>query len=231
VIGDSYAMGWGVDQDATLAAVIGRSTGLRALNAGIAGYGTVREMRLLDRVDTSALRYLVVQYCDDDVLETRPFTSHGNVFEVGDEGRYIEDVKRAERRKRYWFGRRTYEFLRDVFAPERDPGPRPATAAEHARFFVNAVLHAGHTDLSRVHLVVFEISQSRTVDGSFALALQKELATNTYPRFIEDMTVLNLQGHLEPRHYYDLDDHITKDGQAAVAAAVVEAIRRHEGAP
>jgi hypothetical protein len=229
VVGDSYAMGWGVDQDATLAALIGQSTGLRALNAGIAGYGTVREMRLLDRIDTTALRYLVIQYCDDDVLETRPFSSHGNVFEVGDEGRYAEDVKRAERRKRYWFGRRTYEFLRGVFAPEREPGPRPATAAEHARYFVNAVLHAGHTDLSNVRLIVFEISQSRTVDGSFAVALQKEMATNGYPRVIGDMTVLSLEGRLEAKHYYDLDDHLTKEGQAAVAAAVIEAIRRHEG--
>lgn len=228
VLGDSYAMGWGVDQDATLASVIGRSTGLRALNAGIAGYGTVREMRMLDRVDTSALRYLVIQYCDDDVLETRPFTNHGNVFEVGDEGRYGEDVKRAERRKRYWFGRRTYEFLHDVFAPGPEPGPRPATAAEHARYFVNTVIHAGRTDLSNVRLIVFEISQSRSVDGSFALALEREVATDGYPHFVGNMIVLDLEGHLEPRHYYDLDDHLTKEGQGAVAAAVVEAIRRDE---
>jgi hypothetical protein len=228
VLGDSYAMGWGVDQEATLARLVARSTGLRALNAGIAGYGTVREMRLLDRIDTSALRYLVIQYCDDDVLETRPFTSHGNVFEVSDESRYGEDVKRAERRKRYWFGRRTYEFLRDVFAPEREPGPRPATPAEHARYFANTVLHAGHTDLSKVRLIAFEISQSRSVDGSFALALRKEVATDGYPRFVGNMTVLNLEGRLEPQHYYDLDDHLTQEGQAAVAAAVIEAIRQDE---
>ena len=64
VLGDSYAMGWGVAQDETIAEVIERETGLRALNAGIASYGTVREMRLLDRIDTSRLRYLVIQYCN-----------------------------------------------------------------------------------------------------------------------------------------------------------------------
>ena len=94
---------------------------------------------------------------------------------------------------------------------------------------MNAVLHAGHADLSRTRLVVFEISQSRSVDGSFALALRKELASGAYPHFVGDMAVLSLEGRLKPEHYYDLDDHLTKEGQAAVAAAVIEAIRRDQG--
>jgi hypothetical protein len=228
VLGDSYAMGWGVAQDETIAEIIERETGLRALNAGIASYGTVREMRLLDRIDTSHLRYLVIQYCNDDFLENRPFTSHGNAFSVGDEGKYQEDVRRAARRKRYWFGRRTISFLRDVFSPVEPPGPRPATPEDEARYFVNTVLHAGRTDLSGVRLIVFEIAQSRAVDSAFVLELRRRAASEEYPAHIRNMRVLDLTGRLTPEDYYDLDDHLRKSGQLAVARAILEAIRAEE---
>ena len=225
VLGDSYAMGWGVGQDETLAKLIEETTGLKALNAGIASYGTVREMRLLDRIDTSHLRYLVIQYCNDDFLENRPFMNRGNAFAVGDETLYRKDVRRAERRKRYWFGRRTVEILRDVLAPARPSGPRPASPEDQARYFVNAVLHAGRTDLSRVRIVAFEIAQSRVVSSAFGLAVRREAAAREYPPHIRDMRVLDRVGHLRPEDYYDLDDHLRASGHRAVAAAVVEAMR------
>jgi hypothetical protein len=224
VLGDSYAMGWGVAEADTIAKTIERETGLRTLNAGIASYGTVREMRLLDRVDTSALRDLVIVYCNDDVIETRPFMSHGE-FSVGDAGHYEEDVRRAERRKRYWFGRRTIEFLSDVLTPAPNTGPRPVSPESEARYFANAVLHAGRTDLSRVRIIAFEVSQSRTIDSHFALAVRKEVSADTYPAHVRNMVVLDLVGRLKPEDYYDLDDHLRPEGQHAIAEAVVDVLR------
>jgi hypothetical protein len=226
VLGDSYAMGWGVRQDETMAKRIESATGLRALNAGIAGYGTVRELRLLDRIGTAALRYLVIQYCDDDILETRPFFNHDDVFEVRDQRQYRQDVRRAERRKRYWPGRRTYEFVRDVLFPTPEPEFKHASQEDHARYFVNALLHAGRTDLSRARVVVFEIRQTRRIDGTFALALRREIASQKYPAFVRDMEVLDLTSRLKTEHYYDLDDHLRPEGQEVVAGAVADLIRR-----
>jgi hypothetical protein len=224
-------MGWGVPQDGTIAQIVERETGLLALNAGISSYGTVREMRLLDRIDTRRLRYLVIQYCNDDFLETRPFTGHGNTFAVGDRGRYERAVARAVARKRYWPGRRTFELLRDVLAPEERDAPRPATVEEQVRYFVNAVLHAGRTDLSRVQIIAFEISQARRADGRFAEALKREMSDATYPPPIRSLRVLDLSKRLGPADYYDLDDHLRPSGQRAVARAVIEAIRETRPPP
>jgi hypothetical protein len=49
VIGDSHAMGWGVDQDQSLVRVMAAKTGLKTLNAAISSYGTVRELTMLGR--------------------------------------------------------------------------------------------------------------------------------------------------------------------------------------
>src|SRR4029079_7125411 len=73
VIGDSHAMGWGVEEDQTFGRVLARQSGLKILNAGISSYGTVREMRLLDRLDVSRLRFLILQYSDNDLLENQTF--------------------------------------------------------------------------------------------------------------------------------------------------------------
>jgi hypothetical protein len=43
VAGDSYAMGWGVQQDESFPELIERRTGRRVLNAAVSSYGTVRE--------------------------------------------------------------------------------------------------------------------------------------------------------------------------------------------
>jgi hypothetical protein len=228
VLGDSYAMGWGVDQDKTIAKVIERESGMRSLNAGIASYGTVREMRLLDRIDASRLRYLVIQYCNDDFLENRPFASHDNTFSVADEAHYAEDVRRAWRRKRYWFGRRTFEFLKDVLTPDVHPDLHPESSEDEAFHFVNAVWKAGRTDLSRVGIIAFEVTQSRAVNSGFTLAVRKEASAEKYPLYIRDMEVIDLVGHLKPEDYYDLDDHLRESGQLAVAKAVLEVIRAED---
>src|SRR5688572_20115164 len=62
-LGDSFAMGWGVEQDQTYAAGVAAKTGLRVLNAGISSYGTAREIALLKRLQTDSVRFLVFQYC------------------------------------------------------------------------------------------------------------------------------------------------------------------------
>src|SRR5262249_39758267 len=61
VTGDSFAMGWGVAQDETLAARLAALTGEKTLNAAEPSYGTAREVLLLRHVDLSAAHALVIQ--------------------------------------------------------------------------------------------------------------------------------------------------------------------------
>ena len=72
-IGDSYTMGWGVQQDETFPARIEKMTGQKVLNAGMSSFGTVRELRQLARLDTSNCRWVVLQYCDNDMEEVKKY--------------------------------------------------------------------------------------------------------------------------------------------------------------
>lgn len=74
VVGDSFAMGWGVQDDETFAAVLQRETGRRVYNLAVSSYGTSRELLrfvrsgLFEEVDT-----IIIQYCDNDLGENRAF--------------------------------------------------------------------------------------------------------------------------------------------------------------
>ena len=51
MLGDSYAMGWGVEQGESFPEILEAATGLRVLNAGVPSYGTPRELLMLERLD------------------------------------------------------------------------------------------------------------------------------------------------------------------------------------
>ena len=74
VIGDSFAMGWGVNDDETFSYLLERKIKRPVYNLAVSGYGTGREIirleksNLLDKVDT-----VILQYCYNDVGENINF--------------------------------------------------------------------------------------------------------------------------------------------------------------
>ena len=76
VVGDSHAMGWGVNDQETFAAQLQALSGRPVYNLGVASYGTARELirlrksGVLDKVDT-----VVLQYCNNDRGENLNFNS------------------------------------------------------------------------------------------------------------------------------------------------------------
>ncbi|HZL98758.1 MAG TPA: hypothetical protein VFD43_00775, partial [Planctomycetota bacterium] len=77
VLGDSFALGWGVAQDESFPQQLERITGLKVLNAGLPSYGTARELLLLRTLDRSRLRAVVVQYFLNDHPENLAWLEGG----------------------------------------------------------------------------------------------------------------------------------------------------------
>ena len=94
VVGDSYAMGWGVEQNETFPKIIEAKTGLKVLNCSCSSYGTAREMMLLKKVKRDRLKYLIIQYCNNDYEENLSFLESGNKLITMSRKMYEENVKR-----------------------------------------------------------------------------------------------------------------------------------------
>ena len=84
VIGDSHAMGWGVNDNETFSYLLEKDIKRPVYNLAVSGYGTKRELirleksGLLDNIDT-----IIIQYCYNDVGENINFRK--NSYEVAKE--------------------------------------------------------------------------------------------------------------------------------------------------
>ncbi len=225
VTGDSFAMGWGVQQDESFSALLERALGRTVLNVGIPSYGTVRERRILDRIDASRLRCLIVQYDDNDPPENATFEHNGDTLVISHERTYRQDVLRGTRRSGYWFPKITVEIVRGVLGQPDPLAADPGPVANQARLFVKAMLKAGRLDLEDVQVIVFPLNADRVVNGEFVKALEHEVSKAAYPPWVQRMKILDLSGVLAQDDFYILDDHLRAAGHRKVADALLPLAR------
>jgi hypothetical protein len=226
VLGDSHAMGWGVEQNQTFVHVLAEETGMKALDAAVSSYGTVREMMMLDRLDVSNLRVLVIQYSDNDLVENRTFRDQGRL-PIMSAAQYDAISRYYAAQRSYYPGKYTYRLFMKVLrleTPEPDQEAMPqATSSEEAELFLNAVMHAGHARLDDVQIVVLEINE-HLAERTFIGALAAVARAGPYPLFIGRMATLDASGLLGAEDFYALDDHMNARGHRAIGHALAALI-------
>jgi hypothetical protein len=86
VIGDSHAMGWGVNDNETFSAILEKKLNKKVYNLAVAGYATEREiLRLKNSGLLKEINTVVIQYSDNDYNE--------NISKVPDNNIEISKVK------------------------------------------------------------------------------------------------------------------------------------------
>lgn len=233
-LGDSYTMGWGVEGDEAFPSLVEARTGRRVLDAGISSYGTARELRLLEEIDTSRLEWLVIQYSGNDSLENRAFVEDPATPTM-DEALYRTIVR--ERRPRDYPGKLVLELLptmvRDAMAratghPERTAfaqmlaSERPSPH-EQARDFLQLLARAEHVP-RHARIVVFELGGFALGTDAFVEALREQLRDPALAGLRERITLVSLAAALGPEHYFVLDSHLDAQGHRIVADRVCEVI-------
>jgi hypothetical protein len=228
VLGDSHVMGWGVEQDETLARVLGKSSGKRVLDAGISSYGTAREIRLLERLDVSRLEWLIIQYSDNDWPENRTLRDHGGFLPIMSEAQYQSAVLHYAAQRGYFPGKYLYRILMKVFRLEE---PEPdlvtmgnVTPTEEAEAFLNVIAHS-RVPLESVQIIVFEVNEQIRPPRPFIAALEAAHRRADYPIFVQRLRTLDVAALLSPDDFYSLDDHMRAQGHSKVGQALTDIIR------
>ncbi len=73
LIGDSHAMGWGVEDLETFAAVLERDTGYNLDNMSVASWGTARELLAAEERGVENYDLMLIAYCPNDLSENLAF--------------------------------------------------------------------------------------------------------------------------------------------------------------
>lgn len=236
VLGDSHGMGFGVSQDKTFAQIIERRTGKMVLNAAVYSYATVREMRLLDRLDTNSVKYLIIQYCGNDYSENRSFMKNGDLSIMSFE-EHARKVDKQEEFQNYYFGRFTVLLIEETATRIRYGGsvifsnlfPNKTRREvdghmREAKAFLNALAHAGRKRFNNARVIVLAINPIWLIDPRFIENVDVLRQSSEYPDFVRNLTVIHLASKFTEEHFFVLDDHINARGHDFVANEVLDAM-------
>ena len=237
VLGDSHTMGWGVQQDEAFPQQLEKATGLTVLNAGVPSYGTVRELALLKRLDTSRLRYLLIQYCNNDDDENSQYLNQGGKWVPMSRERY--ELEGAEYRalmpyhplKYLAFTFEEVRFLlgkwlqRRMGVEEKLPSPQDEARGAADRF-LSTLEKSGLMLPEHVHILVINTNAVEKRDWPFIPALQTRLSDVLHTeRLAQAITAIDIPELGSRQYYFGLDDHMNALGHQRVAAQLVKVIR------
>ncbi|MBL7872724.1 MAG: hypothetical protein JNM78_13995 [Cyclobacteriaceae bacterium] len=214
-LGDSFTMGWGVNQSQAFPQVIGQA-GKKTLNAGISSYGTVRELLLLKSIAIDSTQTIVIQYHSNDAPENLEFIAKGNHLPVSTHERYDSLCKAYIKGKKYYPGKlvsRIGRFLlKDLIVSEK---LETRNYQKEATIFLQVLKSFSSLELKKI--VIFEVGSRNMNKNDFVNALEKEITSGTYPEYIERATLVKLEHAFSENDYYILDDHLNSKGHQKLA--------------
>ncbi|WP_128543389.1 GDSL-type esterase/lipase family protein [Larkinella soli] len=232
VLGDSFSMGWGVEQEETFPQLLEHHTGRKVLNAGISSYGTAREYLLLQELDRSHCGTLVIQYCDNDLSENMVYRHTGTLDYS--RSRYQQTV-RMNTVNRWLFPFKLsflvlqrLEYLIENQLASRPPGsshsgkgvtPAGDGQNQHLDHFIPILkkirkVYAGP-------IVVTELS-SHGIQSCLSAGLRMRLREAA----LSGIYYCDLSGHLSTEDYFRIDGHLNPEGHRKVAFWLGEFIRQ-----
>lgn len=224
VLGDSYSMGWGVEEPETFAALLEQRLGVKILNTATPSYGTARQLEVMRRVDRSNLDLIILQYCSNDRRENRQYVDHGFELPTRTQADFDERISAYRRQRSYYPGKWTiFASSQALAAAHRaltslPPESGDPSSDSDARL-LRQILDQRSDLLGEARVVIFGLSDPARPIPEFAEALRHELAENNRDRHWKPF-VVDVEARLKPSDYFDLDPHLNAAGNRTVADAL-----------
>ena len=222
-LGDSYTLGWGVEQEDTYVLVVERLTGLKALNTGVSSYGTARESMVLSAIDISDAEFIIWQYCYNDAIENKTYVDNNFRLPVRSQREYDDRVRETNWNTKYFPGKYSLTML-NLFKQGFARKPRNISAEkskldedarqEAERFL--AIVENSKIDWNQTKVIVIELNHKESA-SKFIPALHNLVERDKKKKqILTNMVVADVKTILDPPDYYTLDIHLTKQGNFKV---------------
>lgn len=239
VLGDSHAMGWGVEQNDSFPELLQQKLRSKVLNAAISSYGTAREVLTLRRLDRRNLHYLIVQYCPNDFSENYEFINNNYALQVMTRQEFDAIADDVGKFRNYFPGRyitHTIEIqiLRrlkrmvtshSTIPDYTGPLPRAKSPQQEALYFIKTLDHA-NVNITGIPIIVLAIDSYKAYDGRFLSALNDLTHDKNANPHSLDIRSLDLSNDLTDKDFFKLDDHLNKHGHYVVSMKLAQMLAR-----
>ncbi len=239
VLGDSHAMGWGVEDHETFASLIEQSLGEKVANLSVSSYDTARELIALSRSKLKEVRTIIIAYNHNDAGENTDYFLHGPRQASIDDFRVLQDQQRQPYRPMQLLKTiRPMQLLKTMVhmalenmrvRGEGSPGEDYLLQdlREEAATFL-ALLRRFEKELNNKTIIVLEVNEYNQNSPRFIQQVRTEFEkvrkSGVDMRF--SLHTVDVSQILSEQSYFVLDDHINAIGHAQVARVLVETIRR-----
>ncbi len=228
VAGDSHSMGWGVNHDERFSELLEKKLGKSVLNTAVSSYGTVRELKILERVNLDNLEYLIIQYNDGDFGENKRFLRKHGRLSIMSEEEYHSISKAHHENTAYYFGKHFINLISIAVKKKTDPvTKKEKTPAAEVNAFLYALSNSS-IDLSDIKIIVFEINGYARNDSLFINKVNERLLDKYTGLKAKSIKAIDFSSILGEDKYFRLDDHINPLGHQSIAEAVAELIISNE---
>ncbi len=233
VLGDSHAMGWGVDQDKIFASLIEKDTGMKVLNSAISSYGTAREFLMLKKLDRSNLKYLVIQYCSNDKVENSQFAQDNYKLRVAIDSQYQALVDYHINRTIYNPFGYTASILDDVkkaIRGKQNKGEVDQLTDKEIYIFLKIMQRITGVINKDTKIILLEVNRNNSNRKDFSSRVSKAL-TGEFAYLKGKMTILDSSKILQKSDYFILDDHMKEEGHRKLADEILGALNQRTNKP
>ena len=223
VTGDSFAFGWGVERHSTFAQVLERRTGLKVLNAAMSSYGTARQMILLERLDLSTARAVVIQYFMNDYRENRAFIEAGYSLSITPEDEFLESIRDFESQTTY----RPLDYLA-AFLDRRSYFPELETVSPRQVAVTFLRVLASSDELEDLPILLLQIDPWNEFGHYDIIRPIAELleVEAEFSSLSNHLFLVPLVGVLGGDDFFRLDPHLRPGGHQKIADELERALTR-----
>jgi len=226
VLGDSYAAGWGVEQHQAFPALLENLTGQTVLAAAAPSYATARELLLLDRMDLSRVKTVIIQHSENDAFENMIAVRDGqlNPMSVSEYGLYKKmNLHLDGYLKKRYYPTKYIELVKFTFT--QPPPPPPPDVEGQVSHFLGVLDKSRLVEMDGVDIIVISVNQEPKSDEVFIEALRKRLADENSPKHYSRITTLKTRENLDKEDYFTLDDHLRPSGHQKLAELLQQALQ------
>lgn len=222
-IGDSFTMGWGVEQEQSFPQIFENRSSLKVLNTGISSYGTAREYRMMARTKVDSLKAIIIQYHDTDLEENNYFIKNKRLG-TRTQADFDLQVKENKKQLKYYPLKYLKTAMLNTVGNLQKKGETSITQEALTGIYTQYPDYLGefYTILGDIKSLK-DVPVIVTYTGSFYTnpKVIREFEAFAVKHGIKDVYFVNMADKLSHEDYFFFDDHINAKGHEKVAAELL----------
>jgi hypothetical protein len=223
-IGDSYTMGWGVENEDCFANKTANYLQYKGLNMGVSSYNTVREILALQRISLASCRFLVVQYCSNDAAENIAYIENKFQYQAPTLAKYEETVLVNLENKTYYPYKYTFNLLKSIFkkVKNKDNVDKKIDSPQETEAFFSIV--AEIRKFYQGEIIVLHANKKIHTTKEKYKNFSNYLSKNPHTK----LSMVDISSILTEEHFFRFDRHWNKEGHTQAAKLLYKHIKKVE---